>query len=227
MKPEKTTQEAKKPVHKRYIPAAEVNLAAVLAVVARKWSENPWLVLRWLTLATFTAEVSSFTLLLNQQQKAIATRPQLVRMLKNLEHQMDDSLSYVKGYISDKFQKERAKSYYASFGIEHHKNRYSLPIDREKRLMSLKLLLKALVKNDFETKEYGTAFWTPIKENYETLSAQLSHLNGQISLQSGEKRLLKVNLKKGLNALILNIKSNYPDTYKQELRNWGFQKEKY
>ena len=34
-------------------------------------------------------------------------------------------------------------------------------------------------------------------------------------------------LNKTLRALINLIKANYPDTYKAELRTWGFQKEKY
>ena len=43
----------------------------------------------------------------------------------------------------------------------------------------------------------------------------------------GNKNILKADLKKSLNAIVSVIKANYPDNYKQELRNWGFQKEKY
>ena len=33
--------------------------------------------------------------------------------------------------------------------------------------------------------------------------------------------------RKDLNALIFSIKTNYPDTYREELRAWAFQNEKY
>lgn len=38
---------------------------------------------------------------------------------------------------------------------------------------------------------------------------------------------MKKSLTKGLNTIIMALKANYPDTWKTELRNWGFQKEKY
>lgn len=227
MKGKKSIEEGTKPVHKRNIPSTEINLSVVLAVVVKRWTENPWLILKWLTLETFSAEASSFELLLNDQMIAIATRRQLVQKLKSLEGEMDDALIYIKNYVTDKFDKESAKSYFASFGIEHKKSRYSLPIDRDKRVASLTQMLGALVEHNFQDKEFGTAFWTPIKENYEALLHEIVVLAGQISVQSGNKRVLKQHLVKGLNSIILNIKSNYPDTYKYELRNWGFQKEKY
>jgi hypothetical protein len=48
-----------------------------------------------------------------------------------------------------------------------------------------------------------------------------------ISIKVGDKNVIKKRLKKALTAIVHGIKSNKPDTYKQELRNWGFQKEKY
>jgi hypothetical protein len=54
-----------------------------------------------------------------------------------------------------------------------------------------------------------------------------STTDGQVAIKVGDKNELKTYLKKVLNALMLVIKGNYPDTYKAELRDWGFQKEKY
>jgi hypothetical protein len=48
-----------------------------------------------------------------------------------------------------------------------------------------------------------------------------------VASKVGDKNILKKDLKKGLNAVVLAIKANYPDNYKEELRNWSFQKEKY
>jgi hypothetical protein len=48
-----------------------------------------------------------------------------------------------------------------------------------------------------------------------------------VASKVGDKNILKKELKKALNAIVNIIKANYPDNYKEELRNWGFQKEKY
>ena len=49
-----------------------------------------------------------------------------------------------------------------------------------------------------------------------------------------EKTIIKIEgmkcqhcASKVLNALVWVLKGNFPDTYKEELRSWGFQKEKY
>ena len=63
--------------------------------------------------------------------------------------------------------------------------------------------------------------------DYEALVNQSNAVDGEISVNVGDKNVLKKDLKKALSALVGVIKSNYPDTYKQELRDWGFQKEKY
>jgi len=42
-----------------------------------------------------------------------------------------------------------------------------------------------------------------------------------------EKNVLRDELRKHLFALVNILKGNYPDTYKSEMRVWGFQKEKY
>jgi hypothetical protein len=51
--------------------------------------------------------------------------------------------------------------------------------------------------------------------------------DGQVSTKVGSKNLLKEELEMVLNSLIHLIKANYPDSYEAELRNWGFQKNKY
>lgn len=156
-----------------------------------------------------------------------STKPQTAKALKILNQQIDSSISYVKGYIVDKYKKDVAPSYYASFGIEHIGERYVLPADQNKRLAALGLMVTAIAAQGFGTKEYGTTFWTTIKTNYAALLATANTTDSTILVKVGDKNVLKRDLKKGLNALVNVIKANYPDTYKAELRNWGFQKEKY
>jgi hypothetical protein len=141
-----------------------------------------------------------------------------------LDKSIDNALVYVKGYLLDKYKKENDKSYYAAFGIEKGA-RY--PRDQNSRSAALKLTIEAIAANGFGTKEFGTAFWTGIKTQYDALLTTASNTDSTVSTKVGDKNALKVELKKALNSIILVIKGNYPDTYKQELRNWGFQKEKY
>ena len=216
-----------KPQRKRSLPVADINFGTVVAKVSEKWLANEWATLRWLTVAQFQTQANSYNTILAVRLQKGATRPQLTQSLRTLDNQIDNALSYVKGYITDKYTKENAVSYYAAFGIEHKLKKYVFPTDQNKRIAALQLLLEALTVHGFEDKQYGLAFWTPIATQYSTFVEQASQIDGQVSVKVGDNNELKKNLVKGLNAIINLLKANYPDTYKQELRDWGFQKEKY
>jgi len=226
---EETTLNAEnvKPTKKGNVPVADVNFGNVVKTVSEKWEQNNWATLQWLTPSQFKTEAESYTAVLSQRKESGTTRPQVTQALKVLNSTIDEALSYVKGYLTDKYKKENDSSYYAAFGIEHKGSRYILPIDQNKRIAALKLMVTAITTHGFEDKEYGLAFWSPIATQYETLVEQATALDGQVSVKVGNKNELKKSLKKGLNAIINLLKANYPDTYKQEMREWGFQKEKY
>ncbi|NJM78706.1 MAG: hypothetical protein HC854_02050 [Flavobacterium sp.] len=156
-----------------------------------------------------------------------ATRPQVTQSLKVLNAKIDDAVSYVKGYLTDKYKKENDSSYFPAFGIVYKNNRYFLPTDQNKRIEALKLMIEAITTHGFQDKEFGLAFWTATTTQYAALVKQASEIDGQVSVKVGDKNELKKSLKKGLNAIINLLKANYPDTFKQEMREWGFQKEKY
>jgi len=54
-----------------------------------------------------------------------------------------------------------------------------------------------------------------------------SQKDSAIAGQVSAKNQSKVQVRKTLNALVLLIKANHPHTAAAELRQWGFQKEKY
>jgi hypothetical protein len=219
--------EKAKPVKKQNVPAADIDFGNVITTVSTKWKANDWLTLRWLTAATFESNATTYGTTLEARLTSGAIKPQISKSLENLDKQMDEHLSYVKGYITDKFKKNDAESYYPSFGIEHKYNRYAFPRDQNRRLTSLTLMMDGIQKNGFVDKEYGLDFWTNIRDLYKELLKQSTTLDGGISVKVGDKNVLKNDLKKAVNALIFAIKANYPDTFKEELRDWGFQKEKY
>ena len=209
------------------LPVADVNFGKVVTSVANKWASNDWLILKWLTQTNFSADAAKYNSILNIRLQQGSTRPQITKALKVLDKKMNDALLYVKGYILEKYKKEEAKSYYAAFGIEYKTNKYVFPTDQNKRLLAIGLMIDGLAANGFETKEFGTAFWQPIQVEYKSFIESAMQTDGAVSINVGDKNKLKESLKKGLNAILSSIKANHPDTFKQEMRDWGFQKEKY
>lgn len=220
-------EEKAKPVRTQTIPLAEIDLGNVVTLASATWKVNPWFTILWLKQADFDTDARNFNSILGLKTDESTDVSPISTALGNLDEIMDYHTSYVKGYIDDKYDKKDATSYYGNFGIVYKYERYAFPQDQNRRLAALKLMVSGIKKHEFEDRKYGLAFWTDIMTNYETLLSQSSTLDGDISVKVGEKNMIKKRLKKGLSAIVLGLKCNYPDTYKQELRNWGFQKEKY
>ncbi|WP_432670902.1 hypothetical protein [Flavobacterium sp. SM2513] len=220
-------EEKAKPVRTQTIPLAEIDLGNVVTLASAKWKGNPWLTMLWLKQAEFDADAKSFNAILGLKMDESTDVSPISTALGNLDKIMDGHMSYVKGYIDDKYDKKDATSYYGAFGFVYKYKKYAFPLDQNRRLAALKLMVSGLKKHDLEDRKYGLTFWTDIMTNYETLLGQSNALDGDISVKVGEKNVIKKRLKKALTAIVYGIKSNKPDTYKQELRDWGFQKEKY
>lgn len=220
-------KEKAKTVRTYTIPLSEIDLGNVVSLANAKWKNSSWLTMLWLKQVDFEADSISFNTILAQRMVEGADVSPISTALGNLDKIMDSHISYVKGYIDDKYDKKDATSYYGAFGIFYKYKKYAFPQDQNKRLASLKLMVSGLQKHELEDRKYGLAFWTDIMNSYETLLAQSNTLDGGISVKVGDKNVIKKRLKKGLTAIVNGIKSNHPDTYKQVLRDWGFQKEKY
>jgi hypothetical protein len=216
-----------KPAKKGNVPAADINFGSVAQSVSENWSKNLWLTLRWLTPEQFTITTVNYVSILTSRNQTGSKRPQITQSLKALDKKIDSSVSYVKGYITDKYKKEASKSYYGAFGLVHKNGNYTIPSDQNSRLDALGFMIDGLEANDFSKKEYGVAFWSAIKDEYKVLLNNASTTDGKVSSNVGNKNNLKKELKKGLNAIVKALQANYPDSYKTELRTWGFQKEKY
>jgi len=216
-----------KPVTKSNVPAKDIDFGNVIQNVSTKWTSNPWLTLKWVNATEFAEKTESYKNTLDIRLQTGATRPQITKALKVLNKKIDDSTSYVKGYIVDKYKKEVATSYYAAFGMVLKNKAFKMPYDQNARSKALTLMLKGLHDNGFDDKEFGKDFWTAIKTEFDNLLQAATATDGQVSIKVGDKNELKTYLRKVLNAIVLVIKGNYPDTYKAELRDWGFQKEKY
>lgn len=227
MTEETQNADVKKTNKRGTIPAADSDFAKVANSVSANWTANPWLTLKWTTAAAFATDVANFNATLAARQSSGGTRPQVTKALKALNEKIDSSLIHVKGYLSEKYGKDEAPSYYPAFGISYYSNTYAMQMDQSKREDALTLMLEAIENNEFQDRTYGLDYWTGVKNKYVDLVIQARALDSGISTKVGNKNELKKNIKKGLNAIINVLKGNFPDTYKQEIRSWGFQKEKY
>jgi hypothetical protein len=219
--------EKPKPVKKTNVPAADIDFDNLGNTVSTKWTASPWLTIQWLTESEFAAKTANYNSILGSRMKKGGSRPQLTKAIQVVEKKIEEGVANVKNYIVEKYKKDNAKSYYASFGIVQIGKAYSLPKDQDGRSKGLELLVEAIAENGFANKQYGTVFWTAIQTEYDQLLDNALITDSAVSSNVGDKNLLKKDIKKALNAIISIIRGNYPDTYKTELRNWGFQKEKY
>ncbi|MEC4048794.1 hypothetical protein OX284_005080 [Flavobacterium sp. SUN046] len=215
-----------KSTSKGNIPSADVDLVMVATEVAAKWAIKPEIVLVWITVVEFAAKTGQLKTVFESRTLVGSERPQITEQLKTLDRKINKHLRYVKNYIEEKF-KDAALSYYPSFGIVYQSKSYILPKDRNSRSEALNLMVNALTENNLDEKEFGTDFWTAIRTEYNLLIGRAVTNDGQVAIKVGSMAALKKEIRLTLNCLINAIKANYPVSYKAELRDWGFQREKY
>ena len=219
--------EEHKVVKTKSLPAKELELGAIATLASAKWTVSTWLTLLWLTPAEFATLVVNYKAALTIRNISGGTKKGVVQSMKLINKEIDDAMVYVKGYILEIFKKDRAKSMYATFGIQSKGGHYNLPDDIDGRAAALGTLLGAIRDNGLDDKEYGRAFWDDIKARFDELASQTTSLSSTISVKVGDKKELKKELLLALNSLIKAVQANYPHTWKEELRAWGFQKERY
>jgi len=209
------------------VPRADIELGSLCELVAQNWQKSKWLTLQWLPVAEFVNSVALYNALLTDKTVQGSGRPKLTDDLRDLDKQIDSSIEYIKGYLSDKYGKKKAPAAYAGFGIVRQGTVFIIPKDRTSRKKSLAQMQKGIALEGFTKNTYGKAYWDDIKQKFDDFVAQAIQTDSGVSIKTGNKNVLKTVLKKALNAIVLATKANFPDTWKAVLRDWGFQKEKY
>ena len=223
---DQTTTETPKHT-KRNIPAADIAMRDLSQTVAKIWVGNPQITLIYTIPADFAKNVSDFDKSLDDRITTGEGRPSITTNLKMLNREASSHVKYLKLYLTDKYGPELAVSYYPQFGIVRRGKRFIFPVDHNSRNQDLKEVLKGIVVHGFQDKRYGLDFWTSLSEEYTAKVEASVSTDGSVSGLVKSKNECKVIVRQILNSLILVIKANYPQTYKQVLREWGFQKEKY
>ncbi len=213
--------------HAANLPNKDAALLAVSESVNTKWATSSFVALVWKTQADFANDVSAFETQLANRNTESGKRSQHTQDLENLDTSIEDALPYVKSYIAEKFGPPDARAYYAEFGIVHRHRTYELPEDRQRRKDALRMMVDAVTANGFDTKQYGTAWWTDIKTRYDAALAAAATGTGNISGSVSGLVTLRTTLRRVLHSILLLLEANYPDTFEQVRREWGFQKETY
>lgn len=209
------------------VPKADLGLLAVAEAVAAKWTATPAITLAWKTSAANAADVAAYRTALTGRIASGATRPGHTYKLRTLDQQINDAVKEVKIYIDRKFKSAAGPAQYPRYGIVKENGAYILPRDRQARLEALAQMKAAITEDDFENEEFGKDFWLEKTEAYgEALTAAQS-ADSLVSSGTASKNTLKREIKKVMTALRFVLRGNYPDTYAEVYRAWGWQKEDY
>ena len=209
------------------IPKADRDFADLAVNVALTWEKQSSFTLIWLLSSDFKTQAQNFSDLVYQRKTTGSGRKSLTQDFETIDKEIDDHIGFIKNDLMEKYGKAEAPAYYPQFGIVHKGSVYIIPKDHNQRNEALQMLKAALVTHGIENNKYGSTFWNPVCERFATLMLKASETDSNVSLMVGNKKQMKAALKKALNSLIFIIKANYPETYKNILREWGFQKEKY
>lgn len=213
---------------KANVTKKDAELGTLAQSVSKVWGQNPQITLIWTSQPNFEEQVNNYANALDSKSNSKKNRPQITNNLKTCNQAIDTGIAKIKDYLdADATNKAEAKANYAKFGITLQGSAYKLPADKDKRTQALKLVLGAITEFGYGKKPFGTAYFTPLIDQYTLLVSEAADTDKSVSSIIGNKNKQKEELIKTLNSLVLLIKANYPNTYKNELRAWGFQKEKY
>jgi hypothetical protein len=212
--------------HAANLPNKDAALLGVSQSVSDKWAANAFATLVWKTQADFANDVASFKSGLESRNTEGGKRSQQTQELENLDNEIEDAVSYVKSYINEKFGPLNARAHFAEFGMVH-RGGYELPRERQQRKDALRMMADAIAANGFDTKQYGTAWWADIKTKYDAASTAAAAGAGNVSGSVGSMVTLRTSLRQVLHSILLLLEANYPDTFDQVKREWGFLKEGY
>jgi hypothetical protein len=195
--------------------------------VAAHWAKNPQIVLPWTNPEKLLEASNIFGTSFAERKSIKGSQRTITQAIKTMNLEIDHSAFQVKNYLGETYGKTEAIAYYESMGIENRGGKYRLPIDSEARLYSLKQLLRGVEEHGLSDRKFGKAYWTEMLDRFTELKRQAENADRTTSEQVSIKTEQRKYIYKTLNSLIHMIKAYYPDNWKEELRIWGFLKEKY
>ncbi len=220
-------ESGKQPKKVGTLPKADVDFMDVSTNVAASWVANPQITLLWKKSDVFKMEVDSYCAELGSRIQTGSKRPGFAHSLVGLDKQVNIAVKEVRVYIAKKFKTSNAPAQYPRYGIVKQNDAYVLPVDRNQRKAALTLMVQAIAADGFGDEEYGLNFWKEMEAAYKVAVAESGGTAGTVSEKVATKNVQKRGIRKVLVNLRKAIEANYPDTYREVLRKWGWQKETY
>lgn len=220
-------ESGKQPKKVGTLPKADVDFMDVSTNVAASWVANPQITLLWKKSDVFKMEVDSYCAELGSRIQTGSKRPGFAHSLIGLDKQVNVAVKEVRVYIAKKFKTPNAPAQYARYGIVKQNDAYVLPVDRNQRKAALTLMVQAIAADGFGDEEYGLNFWKEMEAAYKVAVAESGGTAGTVSVSVATKNVQKRGIRKVLVNLRKAVEANYPDTYREVLRKWGWQKETY
>jgi hypothetical protein len=220
----------KKETTAKKISVSEANFIVVARNVVKAWRERPSYVLSWISPTKLEQSVNTLEVLLNAGKTMKIARKLQAGSIKSLNTAINRHLVYVKGYLMASFSKKEAQVHYIRFGIVKLGNgHYGLPVDGEQRIQALQQLVKTLEASEYRDMRYGYKHWKHLLAQLEEKSRNRTFASDDsASLQyARQKKERMAAIRQTFNALILLIRANHPQHWRNELSAWGFRKEKY
>jgi hypothetical protein len=211
----------------RTLPQKESDLNTVAKDVAAVWATRPEISLVWTGVEQFQQSIGLFGTSYAERADMRGIRRGVTQNLKMLNREINLGTEHLKNYLTEQYSRNTARVHYESVGITKVGSGYQLPADNDSRLYAIEQLLKGLEEHDLNDRKYGLAYWKDLHTRFAAAKAQASEADRTSTSHVSVKAEQKKQIRKTLNALIYVIKGNYPETWREELRVWGFQKDKY
>jgi hypothetical protein len=218
---------AEKKKRKGNIPASEADLTVLSRNIVEAWKKRPSFSLDWTSPQAFENAVSLFESSFSESKSTKGERSIVTVGLKEINAEINRSISYVKNYLADRYTKKEAPAHYPSFGIVKENRIYGLPKDNDNRLYALQQLVASVGASPFSDQRYGLAYWQDVLTRFEAAKSKAVESDSATSQHVNIKTEQKAVIRQTLNSLVLLIKANHPRQWRDELRVWGFQKEKF
>ena len=211
------------------IPTKDVDVYHLGQRVDTKWAIETWLTLQYISRTNFSTKVGQLGTALGGRAAAGSGRRLQTAQEKALDKQIDNGVSKVKKYIAAKYEDEDPIPYYPQFGIEHiirkNTSKWDFPTDRDKRYENLQLMIDAIAAHGFGAKPFGTAFWTQLQTDYKAAVDAARGTDSAVSGFVGDKKVLIEEIRTVLISILRVIEGNFPKTYHNIWREWGYLKE--
>jgi hypothetical protein len=207
-------------------PQTDNDNLAVLSSLIPKWDETA-MPIGWMPKSVLMKLHDDYNTLSASRNTKGASRKPISSDLRALDDEIDSSIEHPKNRLKERFRSPReAIARYITLGIVKEKS-YKLPTNREDRLKALDILLGGMNEYQFKDTDFGIDYWTDIKTRYEPLVKLARATDGTVSGNVGTLNQMRSQVRKFNNCFIHIVKANYPDSWKNVLRDFGFQKEKY